>query len=63
MYKCNECGSRFETPNYMGICWESYFGVSSMFPDRHYGVVEECPECGSSDIWETYEGDEDDDDE
>lgn len=30
----------------MEICWEDYNGVSSMFPDRHYGTVAECPECG-----------------
>lgn len=46
MWKCPECGAIFEEPNYMEICWEDYCGVSSMFPDRHYGTVAECPECG-----------------
>lgn len=46
MYKCPECGEIFDEPNYMEICWEDYYGVSSMFPNRNYGVVAKCPKCG-----------------
>lgn len=62
MYRCRSCGCRFEKPDYMEICWEDYYGVGSMFPNKNYGVVAECPNCGSDDICETYEGDEEDDD-
>lgn len=45
-YKCKECGEIFDEPDYHEICWEDYNGVASMFRDRHYGTVAECPACG-----------------
>ena len=47
-YRCPECKEIFEDPDFIEICWEDEYGVSSMFRDRHYGVVAECPECGAS---------------
>lgn len=63
MYRCSECGQKFEEPEYMEVCWESECGVGSMFPDMHYGVVPECPYCGEpiSEYDICYEEDEDDD--
>jgi len=48
MYKCPECGEIFEEPNYMEVCWEDYYGVGSMFPNRNYGVISQCPHCGEA---------------
>lgn len=68
MYKCPECGEVFDEPNHMEVCWESYYGVGSMFPDKHYGIIHECPYCGGSidmeeDCWdESYEEEEGRDD-
>lgn len=49
MYECYECGKEFETPEYLP-------------PEHHMGPdYEVCPECGSDDIVEVddYEDDED----
>lgn len=46
MYRCNECGETFEEPIYMEVCWEDYYGVGSMFENKNYGVIAECPYCG-----------------
>lgn len=48
MYKCPECGEIFEEPNYMEVCWEDYYGVGSMFPNRTYGTITQCPCCGEA---------------
>lgn len=65
MYKCPECGVIFEEPEYETVCFEELYGVSSMFPDRHYGTFASCPRCGGSidieyDTWdEEYEDEQD----
>lgn len=64
MYKCPECGAKFETPEYETVCMEEYCGVGSMFRDRHYATFANCPICGGPiddeyDMWdESYEEDE-----
>ena len=64
-YKCPECESVFEEPEYETVCFEELYGVGSMFNDRHYGTFANCPHCGGSidveyDIYdeEDYETDE-----
>lgn len=54
MFFCNDCGAIFEEPEYERVCWEDYYGVSSMFNNYNYGDVEVCPECTSEDIEEYY---------
>jgi len=63
MYKCSECGKIFEEPVFETVCFEELYGVGSMFPDRHYGTLASCPECGMSiDIeYDIYDEEEDDD--
>lgn len=46
MYRCRECKMTFEYPDYVEICFEDEYGVSSMFSTRNYGVVAQCPYCG-----------------
>ena len=58
MYKCARCGEIFDEPEYKEFCFESYYGVSSMFSDKHYGTAPICPNCGTEDIEDYYEGDE-----
>lgn len=58
MWRCNECGRTFDTPDYVEICWEDEYGVMSMFPNHHYGVIAVCPECGDREIEETYDYEE-----
>ena len=50
MCRCDNCGARFEEQDYVRVCWEDYFGVSSMFSNYNYGTIAECPNCGSEDI-------------
>lgn len=58
MYRCERCGEIFDEPDHKEICLESYYGVCSMFSDRHYESIPICPKCGTQDIEEYYEGDE-----
>lgn len=58
MYRCERCGEIFDEPDSKEICFESYYGVGSMFQDRHYGSVAICPECGTEDIEKYYEGED-----
>ena len=60
MYKCPECGSVFEEPEYETVCFEELYGVGSMFMDRHYGTFANCPKCGEAiDIeYDTYDEEE-----
>jgi len=46
MYRCPECGRRFDYPDYLEVCIEDYCGVGSLFRDRHYGTFAACPYCG-----------------
>lgn len=59
-YKCIDCGEIFDTPDYESYCFEDYNGVSSLFPDRHYGHYEVCPYCGSEEIRCYYDDEEGD---
>lgn len=58
MYRCWNCGCRFEDPDYTEICWEDFYGVSGMFERPTYGVIPQCPYCESDEIEETYEEDD-----
>ena len=57
MYKCPECGAKFEEPIFETVCFEELYGVGSMFPNRHYKTLASCPECGGAiDIeYDTYD--------
>jgi len=59
MYKCWNCGVRFEEPDYEEVCMEDLYGVGSMFQNRHYKLISTCPHCGSDEIEEGYEGEDD----
>lgn len=60
MFRCRDCGEIFDEPNYIEVCWEDYYGVSSMLSGRNYGTIVECPYChGYIDIEED-QVDEDD---
>ena len=48
MYKCPECERKFDYPDYTEVCLEDLNGVGSMFYDKHYGVIAECPYCGEA---------------
>lgn len=55
MCRCDNCGARFEEPELERVCWEDYYGVSSMFPNSNYGEIAVCPNCCSEDIYEEEE--------
>lgn len=59
MYRCWNCGCRFETPDYMEVCWEDYYGVGHEFFRKTYGVIPKCPNCDSDEIFETCPEDDD----
>lgn len=50
MYKCDNCSERFDEPETEYTTYESYFGVSSLFPNSTPMTLQVCPYCGSEDI-------------
>lgn len=60
MIKCMDCGEVFEEDEvvYERVCWEDYYGVSSMFRNKNYGSIATCPCCGSEELEEYYDDDE-----
>ena len=58
MWICERCGEIFDEPESKWYCYEEYYGVTSLFKDRHYGTYAVCPECGSERI-DTYHESED----
>ena len=60
MLICNKCGQILSEDEleYERVCWEEYYGVGSMFPNKNYGDISICPECGSDDLDEYHEDDE-----
>lgn len=61
MLICADCGEIFDEDEvvYESVCWEDYYGVGRDFPDKHYGSVATCPHCGSEELEDYYEEDED----
>ena len=57
MLKCAECGEIFDEDEvvYERVCWEDYYGVGSAFQNKNYGSVATCPHCGSDEIRECWE--------
>lgn len=52
MLVCNKCGQVLSEDEleYERVCWEEYYGVGSMFPNKNYGDIPICPVCGSDDL-------------
>ena len=57
-YKCNNCGRTFQEPDIQQTSYESYYGVSDLFPNSTPLSLSVCPCCGDDDIEEIYEDDE-----
>lgn len=62
MMICNRCGEKFteDEAGSRDYCYEEEYGVSGMFPDRHYGTYMVCPNCGSEDFDNYHEEEEED---
>lgn len=62
MFICCNCKEVIDDDEvkYEEVCWEDYYGVGSMFPDRHYGEFAICPYCGSDELDDYFESDDDD---
>ena len=59
MVKCIECGAVLceDEVERETVCWEDYYGVSTMFQNRNYGNVAVCPHCHGA-VEEYYEKEE-----
>ena len=67
MYKCPECGAKFEDPVYESVCLEDLYGVRSQFGygTGSWRTFANCPECGSpidTEYDTCYEDEEEDED-
>ena len=60
MLKCTECGEIFDEDEAVEerVCWEDYYGVSSMFQSKNYGSITTCPYCGSEGLEDYWEDDD-----
>ena len=54
MWKCERCGEIFDEPGEKKVCYEDYYGVSSLFTTNTYGYFAVCPNCGSDYIDEWF---------
>jgi hypothetical protein len=52
VYRCNNCGGKFEEPTEKRICFEQEYGVANLFESRNYTNIHVCPCCGDNDIHE-----------
>lgn len=59
MYKCNNCGCRFDEPYVKHTTYEAYYGVSSYFDSYNKLELKCCPECESDDFDSVYDEEED----
>lgn len=51
MYYCRNCEESFSGDDLerRQVCFEDEYGVSHLFPDKHYHTVYACPNCHSED--------------
>lgn len=54
-HKCNNCGNTFDEPSEVKTTYESYYGVSDLFPNSTPLILKVCPYCGDEDIDEFVE--------
>lgn len=61
-YRCRECGLIVSEDQLIvkKVCMENYYGVGSMFPDKHYQEMTWCPNCEDYSDFEELNYDEDD---
>lgn len=61
MMICADCGEIFEDDEVVvaSVCWEDYYGVGGSFQNKNYGSMATCPYCGSDELEDYYEEDED----
>lgn len=50
MYKCKNCGCRFDEPKRINSTWETYYGISNMFDHSTPKIFYVCPECNDDEI-------------
>lgn len=51
MYRCKDCGKKFEEPISETMTYEDYYGVYDLFnSSRGHITIELCPYCSSEDI-------------
>lgn len=48
MFKCNNCGCKFENPRKVDL--ETYYGVYSTFGNSYGEMINLCPNCEDNDI-------------
>lgn len=60
MYKCKNCGCRFDEPKTIHTSWENYYGIGDMFENHTPKTMYVCPECNDDEYDDFYEDDEDD---
>lgn len=52
MWKCDACNHTFEEPKEINTTYESYYGVSSLFPNSTALTILSCPYCGEESVEE-----------
>lgn len=50
MYRCKNCGCRFDEPKELNSSWEAYYGISGMFDFSTPRTAYVCPECNDEEI-------------
>ena len=50
MYRCKNCGCRFDEPKELNSTWEAYYGISGMFDFSTPRTAYVCPECNDEEL-------------
>lgn len=58
MYRCIDCGEVFDEPESVRYNKDDYNGTADLFGNWQWGTYDACPNCGSEDIEETFEEEE-----
>lgn len=61
MMKCLDCNAIFDEPRIYSTSWEAYYGVGDLFSNSTYLRLELCCNCGSEDIEEIDDIEEEED--
>ena len=58
MWRCLDCDAEFKNPAEKRYCVDEYNGTQSLFGNWQYAYCNACPECGSDQLEEFYESED-----
>ena len=63
MYRCNKCKEIFDELEIEETTYESYYGVSDLFPNSTYLILHKCTMCHEENDYKYFNEEENEDEE